>query len=250
VRPLAVLSTALLLACSGGSPPPVPADAALTLDGPALDARDAGGEVPGAASWDLDRQGTPALITADYIDLAQIARVSLFRSSVGHDYWDDVERCRSMKHYFVPRTPETAGTIAIRAPLDAEVSRVDPEWAGVQLHLRSRSHPAFTIILFHVVLSPTLAIGDRVASGQTLGTHVGPQTGSDVAVAVDSPTGRRLISYFQIMGESVWAAYVQRGIAARSELIITREQRDADPIQCDGQRFLTAGTLPQWRDLP
>jgi hypothetical protein len=252
VAPRAVWSIAALfpvafLACSAGTPPPGAADGGPEPDAPARElGRDREGATP---TWDLDQQPPPALVTADYIDSAQIARISLFRSSMGHDYWDSFERCRSMKHYFIPRVFETAGTIAIRAPLDAEVVRVEPEWAGVQLHLRSRSQPAFTIILFHVALAPVLAVGDRVDAGQPLGTHIGGQTASDVAVAVDTPGGRHLISYFDIMDEATWAAYAGRGLATRQALIITREERDADPLQCDGERFLNTGTLPQTRDL-
>jgi hypothetical protein len=199
--------------------------------------------------WDLDRDGLPALVTADYIDLTKVAAISLFRSSMGHDYWDDLERCRSMKHYFVPSSNQVAGTIQISAPFDAEVERMTPEWAGVQIHLRSRSHPAFTAILFHVTALPSLAIGQRVAAGAPLGLHVGAQTGSDIAIAVATAGGRRLVSYVEVMTDAVWASYVQRGIEARKDLVITREERDADPLTCDGERFLTTGTLPQRREL-
>ena len=168
---------------------------------------------------------------------------------MGHDYWDDFERCRSMKHYFVPRPFAGAETIAIQAPLDAEVVRIDPEWAGVQLHLQSRSHPAFTIVLFHVTLMPVLAVGDVVTTGQALGTHVGPQTASDIAVMVNDPGGRRLISYFEILSDPVWMGYAARGVESRQALIISKAQREADLLECDGQRFLTAGTLPQRREL-
>jgi hypothetical protein len=143
------------------------------------------------ATWDVDTQGFPALVTADYIDLPRIARVSLFRSSMGHDYRDSFEGC----------------------------------------------------------LSSALSAGDAVTAGQPLGTHVGPQTSSDVAVAVDDPAGRRLISYFEVMADAVWAGYAARGVEARRALIISRAERDADALACDGERFVTAGTLPQTREL-
>ena len=35
-------------------------------------------------------------------ELDKIDKISKFRSGIGHDYWDDFENCRSMKHYFFP----------------------------------------------------------------------------------------------------------------------------------------------------
>lgn len=46
-------------------------------------------------------------ITTDYIELDKIDRVSKFRSGIGHDYRDDAESCRSMKHYFSYRFKAT-----------------------------------------------------------------------------------------------------------------------------------------------
>ncbi|MGQ0647189.1 MAG: hypothetical protein ACT4P7_06430 [Gemmatimonadaceae bacterium] len=54
------------------------------------------------ALYDLAALGIPRIVTRDYIAPGKILRVSRFRSGVGHDYADDAERCRSMKHYFQP----------------------------------------------------------------------------------------------------------------------------------------------------
>lgn len=42
----------------------------------------------------------PYFITASHVDLADIALVSKFRSTAGHDFSDSFETCCSMKHYF------------------------------------------------------------------------------------------------------------------------------------------------------
>ena len=42
----------------------------------------------------------PYFITASHVDLADIALVSKFRSTAGHDFTDSFETCCSMKHYF------------------------------------------------------------------------------------------------------------------------------------------------------
>jgi hypothetical protein len=216
---------------SNPSPPPAPAAAA----------RD--------TVWDVAARGVPRVITADYIELDSIAKVSYFRSSFGHDYKDAFESCRSMKHYFVPKNFQNAAAIAVRSPLKGEVTRAYQEWAGWQLHIRSDSVPALTVILFPVGLTRPLAVGEKLAAGQAIGTHVGSMTASDVAVSIMEPKGFRLVSYFEAMTDAVFARYAARGVPARSSMIITREQRDADPISCNGEAFLNAATLPVWMDL-
>lgn len=44
----------------------------------------------------------PKFVTASHIAVNQIATVSKFRSSAGHDFSDSFEDCCSMKHYFRP----------------------------------------------------------------------------------------------------------------------------------------------------
>lgn len=48
---------------------------------------------------DVDSNGIPRFVQTDYIELAKIDRISRFRSGEGHDYSDNFESCRSMKHY-------------------------------------------------------------------------------------------------------------------------------------------------------
>jgi hypothetical protein len=69
---------------------------------------------------------------------------------------------------------------------------------------------------------------------------------SDIAVGVATPTGWRLISYFDVMTDSLFATYQARGMKARTEAIITREARDADPLTCTGEAFESPGNLPNW----
>ncbi|TRZ90870.1 MAG: hypothetical protein D4R84_15485, partial [Rhodocyclaceae bacterium] len=54
-----------------------------------------------AAGSDLDGLGVPKFVATNYIDISKIFQLSKFRSSAGHDYSDDLEKCRSMKHYFM-----------------------------------------------------------------------------------------------------------------------------------------------------
>ena len=52
--------------------------------------------------WDVDANGIPKFVTSDHIELSKIEKISKFRSGIGHDFSDNFESCRSMKHYYCP----------------------------------------------------------------------------------------------------------------------------------------------------
>jgi hypothetical protein len=79
-----------------------------------------------------------------------------------------------------------------------------------------------------------------------LGTHIGAQSTSDIAVGVTTPTGWRLLSYFDVMTDSMFAKYKARGINTRTNVIISKEARDADPLTYNGGRFAGPGNFPNW----
>lgn len=193
--------------------------------------------------------GIPRFVSRPYLDLTAIARISRFRSGEGHSYTDAFEACRSMKHYFQPRHDVDAAAIPIVAPIDGDVVRLDEEWAGTQLHIESQRYPAFRVILFHVRLSTPLAVGMHVAAGQPIGTHIGSQTMSDVAVAVTTPAGFQLVSWFDVLDDAGFAQHAARGIASREAMVIARAERDAHPLSCSGEQFADAGLLENWVPL-
>lgn len=199
--------------------------------------------------YDIVSNGIPHFVSTDYIELEKIEAVSRFRSSAGHDYSDEFESCRSMKHYFQPGAGVEWGDILIRSPVDGIIVSLREEWAGTQMRIKSTVQPAFYFTIFHIALSPPLSEGDTVYDGQLLGTHIGNQTMSDIAVEVSTPEGQRLVSYFDVMEDTLFTNYIARGVSARSDLIITQAERDADPLTCDGETFLTYGTLPNWVNL-
>jgi len=203
------------------------------------------------ASYDLDRFGVPQIITSDYLDLATIARISRFRSGIGHDYGDAVERCRSMKHYFQPRSNVEWSALVVRAPLTGTITEVRNETTfGQQVRITAGSVPAATVLLFHVRLDPGMVVGTAVPSGQRLGTHIGSQTMSDVAIMLATPSGARLVSYLDAMPDSVFGRYQALGVSTRQALIISRPERDAAPLACSGEQFMGVGELPNWVTLP
>ena len=154
-----------------------------------------------------------------------------------------------MKHYFQPRADVDWSAVAVYSPVSGTIDLTRSEFAGTQIVIRPASHPAFTIVIFHVSPSIPLAAGTPVTAGQPIGRHVGPVTMSDVAVFVQTPAGRALVSWFEVIDDGLFAGYAARGVATRESAIITRAERDADPLTCDGERFTSTGSLESWVTL-
>lgn len=204
-------------------------------------------------TYDVDANGIPQFVGADYIELDNINKISKFRSSAGHDYSDDFELCRSMKHYYWPKGGSPGGThepswttIKIFSPINGTFSKIYQEWAGEKIEIKSDEYPAFYFTIFHVDLNPAFDDGDRVYSGQQIGTHASDETMSDVAVGVNTPNVWKLISYFDVMTDSLFQVYQARGLNSRNDVIISKEARDDDPLTCEGETFTNAGNLENW----
>jgi hypothetical protein len=188
---------------------------------------------------------TPFIITSDYIELDKIAQISKFRSGAGHDHSDSFETCRSMKHYFKPKDGVDASQIKIFSPVDGTVHKITEGWAGSLIEILSGD---YFILIFHVNLLDNIGVGSTFTEGQHIGYHIGSQTWSDIAVltVVEPDVSYKFISYFEYMDDSVFQNYVNRGATSREDFIISKEERDADPLICDGSTFLTQGNLENW----
>lgn len=244
-RPILLVSwLAAALACS---PSPTAPSPPITVATPPPEAA-APSPPTGPPLWDVDARGVPRFVGHDYLDVSRIVQVSRFRSAEGHDYSDEFESCRSMKHYFGPdlRPGMDASTIPIFSPVTGEIVRTIQEWAGVQIWIQPADHPAFIVKLFHVRAHTALTDGTRFVAGQGIGTHIGNQTASDVAIEVATPQGRRFLSWFDVITDALFDSYRARGVAGREQFVITRAARDADPLTCSQGAFLTRGTTPGW----
>ncbi len=197
--------------------------------------------------WDIDKDGIPKFVSTNYIDLDKIYRVSRFRSSEGHDYSDAFEHCRSMKHYFEPKSSLDWTTVKIYAPVTGKITRVEEEWAGTKIEMDSDQYPAFRFSIFHIQTLKQYTIDEKVTAGTQLGTHIGSQTMSDISVIVNDPTRQgRMVSYFDVLTDAVFTQYQNRGVGNREELIIPKAVRDANPLMCSGDTFVSSDTLNNW----
>jgi hypothetical protein len=225
-------------------------------DAPLPDAGAADADVP------LDTDTIPRFATVFYFDLAHVERISRFRSGIGHDYSDSHESCRSMKHYVCPSqcdgpnfpppgSHDPAWTeLELRAPADSTVVRLEAEQSfGTQLVLSPDGYPDVFVKIFHVTPISGLAVGARLRAGQVVGTHASDLTMSDIAVERHLPDGYRLDSFFDVLTDEAFAPFAARGISSRAALQISAEERAAAPLDCDGESFLSEGTLSNWVEL-
>jgi hypothetical protein len=199
------------------------------------------------ATWDIEKDGIPKFIGANYIELDKIFQISKYRSSFGHDYSDGFEQCRSMKHYFEPRNDVDWSTIKIYSPVNGKIVFLEQEWAGLKIEMTCNEYPAFRICIFHVNPLVPINLGDTVFIGEQLGTHIGSQTMSDIAVFANDPAHRRrMVSYFEVITDDVFDEYVTKGVNTRQSMIISKEERDANPLTCNGETFTSFDPLTNW----
>jgi len=202
--------------------------------------------------YDVNSKGIPRFVGTDYIELDKIGRISRFRSGEGHDFSDDFESCRSMKHYFMPKEDVDWSTVKVFSPVNGTICSTNDEGlpnSGKQVRIKSEEYPAFYFVIFHVNLNNNFVAGEVVSAGQLLGFHVGSVTYSDIAVGVFTPTGNRLVSYFDVMTDTLLRGYMRRGLKSPSDIIITKEERDANSLTCDGEVFTDSGTIENWITL-
>ena len=215
-----------------------------------------------SASGFADDDTIPRFATAFYLDLEHVERISRFRAGVGHDYSDSYEHCRSMKHYACPIPCPGSGApppvttqppwteLEVRSPVNGIVLRLDAEQTyGTQLVLEPSGHPDFRVKIFHVTPTSDLTPGSSISAGQLLGTHASTQTMSDIAVEQGTADGFRLISFLETLTDEAFAALARYGMTSREALQISSAERDASPLTCQGEQFMTPDPLEDWFTL-
>ncbi|HPO14564.1 MAG TPA: hypothetical protein PLI09_14065 [Candidatus Hydrogenedentes bacterium] len=196
----------------------------------------------GTLAWAVE-----PFITHNYIDLQNIQKISRFRSGIGHDYsfTETDETCRSMKHYFVPYEGLDWSTINIFCPVSGTVFIVEEEWTGWKVQLLADAPSDVIFIFFHITPKAGLEVNSHVEAGECIGTHIGNETFCDISIIYQG----HLRSFFELITDDVLQEYLDRGASWRYDFIITKGERDADPLTCDGTAFLTSGTIPNWVEL-
>jgi hypothetical protein len=217
------------------------------------------GECP---EYDILGRGIPEFVGSDFTQTDKIEMISKFRSGFGHSFTDGFEDCRSMKHYFNPYSIYCKNNeVKLFSPVDGTIIAVTNDGHGTsigltnkQIHIRSDEQPSFILVLFHVdLLSSEIVTGKKVQQGELLG-HARLYyddlqeyaTSFDIAVWVNTPSGLCLISYFEILDDDVFSNYASRGALTRDAFIISREMRDTNPLECEGESFAGSDLLDPW----
>jgi hypothetical protein len=221
--------------------------------------RGAKGECP---QYDIAAEGIPQFVGQDFTQLSKIEKISKFRSGFGHSFTDGTEACRSMKHYYDPFVNyRLNNSIEIYSPVNGSILSVTDDGHGAsvgltnkQIQIRADDQPAFIFVLFHCDLaSSAVAEGKKIHAGELLAyarmfyPDLGEYASSfDIAVWVNTPSGPRLVPYFDTLKDAVFNGYAARGALSRKDFTITRASRDADSLRCSGETFLTGGNMENW----
>ena len=203
----------------------------------------------------------PKFITANFVNVSDLEKISKFRSGAGHNYSDEYEAPdRSMKHYFVPlpQYREAQGTdhsLRVYSPVAGTVVKIkDDIWntplglGSHQLHIIPDGYDMFEVRLFHINNLDIIIVGSHVSAGQWIGyADMREAYTNDLAVdciygasppypnpqrpeGFPSDRGIKDVSAFEVMVDSLFTQYQARGIANRAELEFTKEYRDANPV--------------------
>ncbi len=198
----------------------------------------------------VDVSNPPKFVEHEFIDLSAVFSISKFRSAEGHDFSDGSETCRSMKHYFnqqyneaysqataknngMPPGPDGKTDVAIYSPVNGTIVEIASERMpiGEQIYIVPDKAKDYTVRLFHIYKSSNIQKGSRVTAGQQIGSV---PKGQNTDISVE--TKQRYVSYFTVMTDSIFAAYAERGVTARDDVILTKEYRDAHPVPCDQEK--------------
>lgn len=203
----------------------------------------------------IDGDNPPVFIQADFVQLDKIFAISKFRSGVGHDFsYNSGETCRSMKHYFTsidikqpnykaqkledikwPR-PVEGTDVTIFSPVDGTITYIYHDkksgWNSDEIVVTPASHQHIRIRLMHVTPLPEIKWRTKVTAGQPIGLVLANQC-FDIVIESISIGKTTYISYFDAMPDSIFAKYQARGIISRDDLIISKEERDSNPLECN-----------------
>lgn len=207
---------------------------------------------------EFDPDNLPKVAKANFAELDKLGRTSKLRSGVGHDYSFNTSEydptgasCRSMKHYMIPVgvprdnnsysiTPHTFEWMSIKffAPVDGVIQDVvysansyGPE---AQFTISSDEHAGYYFNFYHVNLDPSLVLGSKVTAGQYIGHLGNEESWAEIAVEVRvNSRESQLVSFLQVATDEVLEEYKARGLNSASDVVLTKEERDANPLPCD-----------------
>jgi hypothetical protein len=153
------------------------------------------------------------------------------------------------EHQGIPQPPDGVTDLPIYAPAAGIVAGIAEEHTPIGKQITFLPDGVqFKVRLFHVWPREGLRVGQHLASGEQMGV-IGAHQGTDIAVQIGQmPWNEEFVSYFDVMPADIFAAYQARGLASRSDVVLTKEYRDAHPLQCDGATQKDGFVYPEGYD--
>lgn len=203
----------------------------------------------------------PPLITANFVDLDKIERISKYRSCAGHVTvpQDGREMKRNMKHYFwVKPEYNRSKTVEIYSPYDGYVGDIRSDlnenlegeiWISpTEIFAMVPPLGVWTFSVQHIDIRPDLKLGDKVKAGELIGWLAVSQTRGDSFDIVYGKSGfppkkidnwtnpfADLDSVFNHMSDEAFVEYQEIGFSSKEDFVISKEQRDQNPCQYQGE---------------
>lgn len=226
----------------------------------------------------INEKESPPQLSANFVDLSKIEKISKFRSCAGHVTvpQDGRESKRSMKHYFEVK-PEFSKNQAVEiyAPFDGYVSTIRSEpgeglegeiWIVPKRKLPIL--PPFGVWQFsvqHIDTRKDLRQGSEVKAGELIGYAAFSESRIPTFDIVYGkmafpPTPKKidnwnspfadLESVFNHMSETVLAQYKQKGLS-KEGIILSKETRDQSPCiyRDEGPYFENRDDASNWVEL-
>lgn len=217
---------------------------------------------------DIDINNPPQFLNSDFIELDKVSAITKYRSGWGHNYAANGETCRSMKHEFMFKKPAGLSEFEKKeqelkksgltpsdedisnlkrgvthndnspysdfySPVDGRVMSIgESSGVGNEIEISVNGYPGWRIRMYHVYINTGVHRLSSLKAGQVIGKGYLDIGWGDIAIEYRYFGGKRLVSYFQVMPDRIFAKYQARGVNNRSDLIISKEYRDADPLQC------------------
>ncbi len=199
------------------------------------------------------------------VEYDKIWGISKFRAGVVNDYSDDFESCRTMKHYFSVK-PEyrSPGEVRVLSPLFGggivtDITPFDPAnpnaLEDVQISFSSVYNQGYRVIISHIDLDAGIKVGDYFEAGDPLGyIHISDTEPGiipkdmDIAVHVNTLTGVRYVSLLKCDPriKDDYGYFRQFGNVHKDRFVISKEERDQNPLTCNGGWYSQLDTIGDW----
>lgn len=204
---------------------------------------------------------SPPLITANFVDLNKIEKISKYRSCAGHVTvpQDQREGKRNMKHYFWVKPEYSKNkTVEIYSPYEGYVAdiRSDPNenlegeiWiTPMQIFAMVPPFGVWSFSVQHIDIRTDLKLGNQVKAGELIGwAAISEKRGDSFDIVygksgfppkkIDNWTNpfADLDSVFNHMNDGVFAKYQEKGFSSKEDFIISKGERDQSPCQYQGE---------------